>query len=148
MAGGFAPHNHGMASGSSLESCHASSRNLPQVHPRLGPFSSSAGILPRAQSLCSLLDVCSHNPSTTVSDGILGERAVLSHTASSSSGAAWRALRAWKPKTLPWLILLETAELGLTSSSLPWSHPIHLWTCNGCSCPQSTMRRSQLTCPG
>lgn len=39
-----------------------------------------------------------HRPSTKASDGILGGRAVLSHTARSSSGAAWRALKHGSPR--------------------------------------------------
>lgn len=34
--------------------------------------------------------------------------------------------------------------MGLTSSSWPWSHPTHLWTCSGCSCPQSGKQRDCL----
>lgn len=34
--------------------------------------------------------------------------------------------------------------MGLTSSSWPWSHPTHLWTCIGCSCPQSGKQRDCL----
>lgn len=41
---------------------------------------------------------------------------------------------------------LEPAGLGLTSSSWPWSHLIHLWTCSGCSCPQSGKQRDCLDC--
>lgn len=45
-----------------------------------------------------------------------------------------------------WRGPLEPAGLGLTSSSWPWSRPIHLWTCSGCSCPQSGKQRDCLDC--
>lgn len=49
----------------------------------------------------------------------------LQPTARSSSGAAWRALRAWKPKTLPWLIP-EAGEAPWSQQGWDSPHPVGL----------------------
>lgn len=100
---------------------------------------------------CSLIPAAcwSGHRLSRASDGSLGNRRLLSDPVSCSSGASWRALRSWRPKILRahprgWWSSLELGGMGLTSSSWPWSHPTHLWTCSGCSCPQSGKQRDRL----